>query len=159
MHFPLSLQTTSLILLPFLQHISLAAPAPNPTSALAIRSASPLTIPYFSSGAALEISTGETRVYYQSNDGAIHERSGFKSPNSNNVYTDQVILAAGKAWKGTPLAVTNLITTGFVVVSAFPVLRKKKPPFSLHFFFFFAFSRPPCDPHHPSLINHPIKPN
>lgn len=121
MHFSLPLPK-SLILLSLLQHISFAAPAaepipaPAPIPVLGARNNSPITLPYFSSGAALEIKSGETRVYYQSEDGAIHELSGFNSPDSGNAYTDNIILPAGEARKGTPLAVTDLTLT-FVIVS------------------------------------------
>lgn len=133
MHFSFPLPN-SLILLLFasLQHLSFAAPAPEanydstPTPIPVLEGvgggngSSLINLADFSGGAALQISTGETRVYYQSEDGALHELSGFDSPGSGNVYTDSTILSPGEARKGTPLAATDL-TLSFVVVSLFPL--------------------------------------
>lgn len=112
MHFSLPL-SISLILLPLLQHVSFAAAAPE---AIPAPPRLRISLPQFSSGAAVIISTdGTTRAYYQDGDGGLHEVSGPFFVDENVFFDDDLILAAGGARKDTPLAVVDLTGTGFLV--------------------------------------------
>ena len=57
---------------------------------------------------ALEGPKGETRIYYQADDGSLHERRGQGPAAFGNAYNiTRRILPAGIARKGTPLAVVT----------------------------------------------------
>lgn len=99
------------LLLPF-QTLIIAAPGPAPApAALEARITVAVTIPNFSSGAVVQAPSGDTRIYYQTNDGAVHELGGIGgSPDTsrNSIYNDITLFRPGKARKGSPLAAINL---------------------------------------------------
>lgn len=118
MHLFLSTFKLSLLLLsPLFQTLIIGAPAPAPAPApilLALRgsednSPSPIKfLPNYSSSAAVHDDIGNTLIYYQTSDGAIHELKGYGYPQSINPYTDSVLLKPGQARKGSPLAAASL---------------------------------------------------
>ena len=57
---------------------------------------------------AIEGAKGETRIFYQADDGSLHERRGQGPARSGNAYSaTRRILPAGVARMGTPLAVVT----------------------------------------------------
>lgn len=79
---------------------------------------SQIQLPPDSSGGATTLANGETRVYYQTKQGAIRELAGTGPPQPGR-YIDTVILPNGSARRGAGLAVTNIDPKlGFQLVSS-----------------------------------------
>lgn len=71
---------------------------------LAIQASQPVKLSDLSQSAAVEGIHQNTRVYYQTSDGAIWEAAGVGLPNPS--YSKKIILPAGKARVYSPIAVT-----------------------------------------------------
>ncbi|MCJ1429014.1 hypothetical protein MMC29_006927 [Sticta canariensis] len=71
----------------------------------AIFPAGPAFLAPGSFGAAFQLSSGDSRAYYLSGDGAIHELYGNGEPDRNIKYTDVIRVPASKLREGTPFAV------------------------------------------------------
>lgn len=65
----------------------------------------PAALPPGSVGAAFQMTSGDSRAYYVSGDGAIHELYGNGEPDLNIKYNDVVRVSASKLRVGTPFAV------------------------------------------------------
>ena len=56
---------------------------------------------------AIQLANGETRIYYQAADGAIHEAGGVGSVASGAAYSDHILIPARDVRINTPIAVTT----------------------------------------------------
>jgi hypothetical protein len=63
-------------------------------------------IPVGYSSTAVVDPAGNTRIYYQGIDGAIHQLSGIGPVVSNSTYRDQIVIPANQVRASTPLAST-----------------------------------------------------
>lgn len=112
----LSLSTLNLLLLsPLFQTLGTATPAPAPVPAIFQDSSEgPIKLPNYSSSAAVRGLNGESLIYYQPSDGAIHELRGFNyffsgfDKFQTDTFRDTIVLSADKVRKGSPLAVADL---------------------------------------------------
>ncbi len=68
----------------------------------------------------MQIANGNSRVYYQALDGSIRELLGIGSPGPNRIYFDQILLPAGRARIGTPIAAIDT-STALAIVSLTPL--------------------------------------
>ncbi|KAF8964477.1 hypothetical protein BDZ97DRAFT_1757827 [Flammula alnicola] len=56
---------------------------------------------------AIQLANGDTRIYYQAADGAIHEAGGVGSVASGAAYSDNILIPAQDVRINTPVAVTT----------------------------------------------------
>jgi len=56
---------------------------------------------------AIQLANGDTRIYYQATDGAIHEAGGNGSVVSGARYSDHILIPAQGVRINTPIAVTT----------------------------------------------------
>jgi hypothetical protein len=62
---------------------------------------------FFGTSAAAILINSDTRIYYQANDGAIHEASGVNSVVLGDTYSDRVVVHATEVRVNSPIAVTT----------------------------------------------------
>jgi hypothetical protein len=60
-----------------------------------------------STAVALQTTSGDTLIYYQTSDGSIRQRSGVGPVSSGAKYVDKLIIPVGMARVNTPLAAVS----------------------------------------------------
>lgn len=83
-----------------------------------------VNLPKGSSGAAYQLASGDSRAYYVSAEGAIHELAGTGDPERRIRYSDIIRIPANKVRDGSPIAVAASNSGTVRISKSSPVIRR-----------------------------------